>query len=90
MMKITEDAKQTLSKLIGEKGAEGIRVHSVGGGCCGPQIGLSLDQPEESDTVEDVNGIRVAIDQQVKGTVDQVTLDKNGEQLVLLGLDNCC
>ncbi|UOR13160.1 iron-sulfur cluster assembly accessory protein [Halobacillus amylolyticus] len=89
-MKITEEAKQTLTKLIGERGAEGIRVHSAGAGCCGPQIGLSLDHPEETDRVEEVNGVRVAIDQQVMSTVDEVTLDKDGEQFVLLGLDNCC
>ena len=89
-MKVTEEAKQTLTTIMGKRGVEGIRIHSAGAGCCGPQIGLSLDHPEKTDIVKEVNGIRVAIDKQVKSSIDELTLDKDGEQLVLLGLDNCC
>ncbi|ASK64130.1 adhesin [Virgibacillus phasianinus] len=89
-MKITEEAKQTLTTIMGKRGVEGIRIHSAGAGCCGPQIGLSLDHPEKTDLIKEINGIRVAIDEQVKSSVDALTLDKDGEQFVLLGLDNCC
>ncbi|WP_281975074.1 iron-sulfur cluster biosynthesis family protein [Halobacillus litoralis] len=89
-MKITEEAKQTLEKLIEENGAEGLRIQSVSGGCCGPQIGLSLEAAKESDYIQEINDIRVAIDQQVKGLVDEITLDKKEDQFVLVGLDNCC
>ncbi|MEE3953601.1 hypothetical protein [Peribacillus frigoritolerans] len=92
-MKITDGAKQLLENFLNEKGAEGIRLSSVAG-CCGPQFAITLDAPTESDTIETINGIKVAFDSQVTGTED-LTLDKeespNGAGLVLLGgSDNCC
>ena len=37
--------------MLEEQQAKGLRIYAIEGGCCGPQIGLSLDPPEESDTV---------------------------------------
>ncbi|USK62427.1 adhesin [Peribacillus asahii] len=91
-MKITDGAKQLLENFLNEKGAEGIRLTSVAG-CCGPQFALTLDAPEESDTIQTINGIRVAFDSNVTGT-EELTLDKeeneDGAGLVLLGASNCC
>jgi copper transport protein len=42
-MVITDQAKQALQDILKEHGKEGIRLYSAGGGCCGPQLGLSLD-----------------------------------------------
>ncbi|WP_430789656.1 adhesin [Virgibacillus flavescens] len=89
-MKITDEAKQTLHNLFEERGGEGIRIYSAGAGCCGPQIGLSLDNPEETDVIKDVNGVRVAIDQEVGSSVEELILDKDGDRFVLSGLDDCC
>ncbi|WP_082232730.1 adhesin [Halobacillus massiliensis] len=89
-MKITEEAKGTLINLLGEQGAESVRLFSAGGGCCGPQIGLSLESAQDTDKIKEVNGIQLAIDPQVEDLVKEVTLDKQGEQFVLLGLSNCC
>jgi Fe-S cluster assembly iron-binding protein IscA len=41
-MVITDQAKQALQDILKEHGKEGIRLYSAGGGCCGPQFGLSL------------------------------------------------
>ncbi|MFY0803586.1 adhesin [Peribacillus frigoritolerans] len=91
-MKITDGAKELLENFLNEKGAEGIRLTSVAG-CCGPQFTISLDEPQESDTIETINGIKVAMDSQITGT-DELTLDKEENQegagLVLLGGSNCC
>ncbi|MCQ6275582.1 adhesin [Bacillus sp. V3B] len=91
-MKITDGAKQLLENFLSEKGAEGIRLTSVAG-CCGPQFAISLDKSEEFDTIETINGIRVAFDSQVTGTAE-LTLDKEENQegagLVLLGASDCC
>ncbi|WP_226529729.1 adhesin [Metabacillus niabensis] len=91
-MEITDGAKELLENFLNEKEAEGIRLTSVAG-CCGPQFTISLDAPEESDTVQTINGIKVAIDSQITGT-EELTLDKevnqDGAGLVLLGASNCC
>jgi len=89
-MKITDQAKQLLERLLSEKGAEGIRISSTAG-CCGPQFSISLDAPQESDKIETINGIKVAIDSEVTGT-EELTIDKEDNQnsLVLIGGSGCC
>lgn len=87
-MKITDEAREMLESFLNEKGAEGIRLTSVAG-CCGPQFTISLDQPEESDTVQTINGIKVAIDSKIPGT-EELTLDNEENGLVLLGASSCC
>ncbi|MFZ0444115.1 MAG: adhesin [Bacillus sp. (in: firmicutes)] len=91
-MKITDGAKQLLENFLSEKGAESIRL-STTSGCCGPQFAITLDAPMESDTIETINGIKVAFDSQVTGT-EELTLDKEENQdgggLVLIGGSNCC
>ena len=72
------------------KEAEGIRLTSVEG-CCGPQFEISLDAPIESDRIETINGIKVAIDAEVTGS-EELTIDKgeNGAGIVLIGGSDCC
>jgi hypothetical protein len=89
-MNITDGAKQILVGFLSKRGAEGIRLTSVEG-CCGPQFRISLDAPIESDRIETINGIRVAIDSEVTGS-EELTIDKgeNGAGIVLIGGSNCC
>ncbi|MES7477508.1 hypothetical protein U6M79_12390, partial [Cutibacterium acnes] len=74
------------------KEAEGIRLSSVLG-CCGPQYAISLDQPQESDMIKTINGIKVAIDSNISGTEELILdkeEDKDGAGLVLIGASSCC
>ena len=93
-MNITNEAKQYIQSLLKEQEAKGLRVYAVEGGCCGPQIGLSLDMPEASDTVSVINDIQIAVDTNAKGLVNSLTLDyeTDGEQsgLVMVGAPNNC
>lgn len=91
-MKITDGAKQLLEKVLSDNGAAGIRLYSVAG-CCGPQFALSLDAPQESDTINMINGIKVAIDEKISET-EELTLDKDESKedagLVIIGGSSCC
>lgn len=91
-MNITDGAKKLLENVISEKGVEGIRLFT-NTGCCGPQFALSLDSPLESDTIQTINGIKLAIDSQVNNT-EGLTLDieeNDGDTgLVLIGGSSCC
>jgi len=93
-MNITNEAKQYIQAMLEEQQAKGLRVYAVEGGCCGPQIGLSLDIPEESDTISVINEISVAIAPQAKEFISDLTLDfeSKGEQsgLVMIGAPNNC
>ena len=92
-MMITNEAKQYIQSILEEQKAEGMRIHAVAG-CCGPQIGLSLDAPEATDEVMDINGIRMAIAADAKEATNNLTLDfdTQGEQsgLVMIGAPAGC
>ena len=91
-MNITDGAKKLLENVLSEKGVEGIRLFT-NAGCCGPQFGMSLDAPLASDTIQTINGIKLAIDSQVT-TTEGLTLDveenNEGAGLVLIGASSCC
>lgn len=93
-MNITDGAKQKLDVIFQEKGTNGIRFYSNGSGCCGPQLGLSLDEPKDTDIIQEINGVKVALDRGIKDSVTDLTLDNNetpdGSRFVLLGMDQCC
>ncbi|ANU11004.1 putative iron binding protein from the HesB_IscA_SufA family [Planococcus antarcticus DSM 14505] len=90
-MNITQPAKEMLLESMKENKAQGIRFYFAGQGCCGPQFGLSMDAPEKSDVIKEVNGIQVALDERVSTMVDEVSLDFKNGGLVLEGLpeSNC-
>ncbi|MBM7702868.1 adhesin [Metabacillus iocasae] len=93
-MNITNEAKSMLENVFKQQGASNIRFYSEGAGCCGPQIGLSLEAPTDADTVKEVNGILVAIETQILSTTDELSLDvqdsEEGPGFVLVGMDNSC
>ena len=76
-----------------EQQAKGLRIYAIEG-CCGPQIGLSLDPPEESDTVSLINDIQVAISTLATELLSNLTLDfeteGNQSGLVMIGAPNNC
>jgi len=47
---------------------------------------VALDEPHKNDTVENVNGIQVAIADQVRHLVETVTLEKRSRGFVLTGV----
>ena len=92
-MDITNEAKEYIQSVLEEQQAKGLRVYAIEG-CCGLQIALSLDPPEESDTVSLVNDIQVAVSTLALGHLDNVTLDFETEDeqsgLVMVGAPNQC
>src|SRR5699024_7111783 len=76
-MNITDGAKQKLEAIFQEKGINCIRFYSNGDGCCGPQVGLSLDEPKDTDIIQEINGVRVALGQDIKDSVEELTLDND-------------
>ncbi|KRW90667.1 Fe-S cluster assembly iron-binding protein IscA [Alicyclobacillus sacchari] len=92
-MQITDAGKRFIDGLLKEHQSEGIRVIFAGAGCCGPKLGLSLDEPHDDDIVGIVNGIKVAIENRVVPHTQAVTLDFQstdaGSGLVLVGQSSC-
>nr|WP_240515343.1 hypothetical protein [Fictibacillus aquaticus] len=57
-------------------------------------MGLALDEPEENDVIEQINGIRVALDFRISDHAKGITLDfedtREGAGLVMKGQSDCC
>lgn len=53
---------------------------------------MALDEPQDNDEIETVNGIQVAIDPKVVNLTSEVTLEKRSRGFVLTGIpsnDEC-
>jgi iron-sulfur cluster assembly protein len=87
-MKITDGAKQLLEDFLTKKGVESIRL-TTKEGCCGPEFTITLGKPQETDTIETINGIKVALDSQITST-EELTIDNEEKRIVLIGASSCC
>ncbi|WP_424237887.1 adhesin [Bhargavaea ginsengi] len=72
-MFITDGAKKQLDEYLAAHGLGGLRL-TVETGEFGPQFAITFDEPQEFDVVQEIKGIRVAIDAQLSDT-DLLTLD---------------
>ncbi|HXF85153.1 MAG TPA: iron-sulfur cluster assembly accessory protein [Anaerolineales bacterium] len=63
---LTAAASEAIKNIIAERKLEGyaLRVYVAGGGCCGVNFGMALDNNiREADTTFDVNGVKVVVDE---------------------------
>lgn len=59
-------ATDTVKNILTERNLEGyaLRVYVAGGGCCGVNFGMALDNNfRDSDTVLEANGVKVVVDE---------------------------
>ncbi|MFD3445919.1 HesB/IscA family protein [Microbacteriaceae bacterium 4G12] len=93
-MNITDKAKEFIENAMKENGVSTLRFTFEGAGCCGPNYGINLENAQENDVKETVNGIEVAMDPKVAEIVNNLTLDyvedQQGAGLVISGGSNCC
>lgn len=75
---VTPAAAATIKSLLEQRNIEGyaLRVFVAGGGCSGLQYGMAFEeQPDNSDTIVDVEGVRLAIDPTSLGYLYGATID---------------
>jgi iron-sulfur cluster assembly accessory protein len=69
-----EKAKQILAAE--EKADWGLRVYTVGGGCCGPSYGMDIDEkPGDNDDVMEKNGLKVFVDKDTSKKLEGMNID---------------
>ena len=94
-MNITEQAKEYIQQVMQEKQISTLRFFGIQG-CCGVNLGVALQEAEENDVLEQINGSTIAIQVEVKEQLNNITIDvedENGEKgIVLNGYNNtsCC
>ena len=63
---LTPAASQAVKDILQQRNLEGyaLRVYVAGGGCCGVNFGMALDNNFRSvDTTFEVNGVKVVVDE---------------------------
>jgi len=63
---LSEKASDAVRNILAERKLEGyaLRVYVAGGGCCGVNFGMALDNNiRDVDTTIDVNGVQVVVDE---------------------------
>lgn len=75
---LTPKALEMVKSMHAKEGLgpeQGLRVSVVGGGCSGFQYSLSFDGHKEGDTVEELDGVKVFIDDVSLPYIAGTTLD---------------
>lgn len=94
-MKITEQAKGYIQQAMKDNNVNTLRFYGIAG-CCGVNLGVGLQEAEENDVIEQINGVQVAIHPDVKDQLNNVTIDveeQDGEMGIVLDGYNpssCC
>ena len=64
-IEISPSAAQAVQNILAERKLEGyaLRVYVSGGGCCGANFGMALDNNfSDVDTIFDANGVKMVVD----------------------------
>jgi len=94
-MNISDQAKKYIQQAMKDNNVSTLRFYEIAG-CCGVNLGVALQEAEENDSIEQINGVQVAIHPDVKNQLSGVTVnveEENGEiGIVLDGYTNnsCC
>lgn len=92
-MKISAEGKKYLDQVLAESEVKTIRFFGVQG-CCGMNLSVALDPEQENDTIQTIEGIKVAIEPSITSQLTDVTIhaeEEHGEiGLVLLGHKATC
>ena len=65
-LSLTPAASQAVQNILNERNLEGyaLRVYVAGGGCCGVNFGMALDNNiRDIDTTFETDGVRVVVDE---------------------------
>jgi iron-sulfur cluster assembly protein len=75
---ITPTAAQAVQNILNERKLEGyaLRVYVAGGGCCGVNFGMALDNNfQDADTTIEANGVKLVVDQASMEYLHGATID---------------
>lgn len=75
-LNISQEAVSELYKIIEEKKAEkNIRIYIAGVGWGGPTFGMALEEPKESDMVQEVEDLKFIFAQDMQEHFSKINID---------------
>jgi iron-sulfur cluster assembly accessory protein len=75
---LSNAASDAVKHILGERKLEGyaLRVYVAGGGCCGVNFGMALDNNfRDVDTTFEIDGVKVVVDEVSKEYLHGATID---------------
>src|SRR5450432_874050 len=74
---MTASAADKVQELLSQENdpSLGLRVFVAGGGCSGLQYGMTLDELQEGDTVVEISGFKIFVDEMSLSYVDGSEVD---------------
>ena len=92
MVTISETASVKVKEILKAEGKPdwGLRIYTVGSGCCGPSYGMGINEnPSEGDVVVEKDGLKVFFDKETLESLGDRIIDymkdDNGEGFIVTG-----
>ncbi len=74
MLELTESARKELESFFADKKKETIRIYASTS-CCGPRLGMALDEAQDTDTVVEKDGFTFCMAKDLLDQVKSVKID---------------
>ena len=74
MLELTESARKELEAFFADKEKETIRIYASSS-CCGPRLGMALDESHDTDEVLEKDGFTFCMDKELLDQVKSVKID---------------
>ena len=74
MLELTESARKELEAFFADKEKETIRIYASSS-CCGPRLGMALDESHDTDEVLEKDGFTFCMDKDLLAQVKSVKVD---------------
>lgn len=88
-MQITDAARKIISDAIEAEQCDGVRLYTTRS-CCGQSLNFELIKMEANEKSEVINGLYVLMDDDTRQWTGTVTIDADGEKLILINSASCC
>ena len=85
-MVITDKAKENLLEHLAKLKKDLLYIFLANSSCGHRELQLSLEDSKEFDSYEEINGIKVFIENEIKKDFEDVTMDYDGEAFMLKNL----
>ncbi len=78
MFEVTESATKQINEQLKEREFSAIRIFLNKGGCGGPSLQLSLDEPNDNDWTYDISGFKYVVDKELMEQAKPIKIDFMG------------
>ncbi|MDH3357294.1 MAG: IscA/HesB family protein [Desulfobacteraceae bacterium] len=75
MLKVTKKAIDKIAEYLQDREIKPIRIFLNSGGCGGPGLAMTLDEPKDKDTVFDIDGFQFIVDEDFLGEAAPIKVD---------------